>query len=179
MSYIVPSEELTLTDKKQLRNEALEAGIARALKLGLASSREGLIAREPENIADFGTAADQWLTAALTAVGTLFTVFNNIATPTLANNKLVVFYKVGVETAPSPVSLLWFQLGAAAGTTKAVFDLEQLVNHLVVEGYFNEPVVYDPTNVLNVRVTCRILTNLQARVQLGGFLVEPRGQVIS
>jgi len=178
MSYLIPTEELTLSDIKAFRGGAAEAGIAMAIKHSI-GARDGLVVRAAENIADFTTTLDQWNTAALNVVGTNYTVFNGAANPTLAVNKVAVFYKVGIETAPNPVGLLSFRRGAAAGTTLAVFDTEQLVNKLTSDGYFSEPVVYGPQTVLNVVVMARIATLLLARVQLGCFIIEPVQQTIS
>ena len=183
MSYIIPTNELTLTDIRGFRSAAVEAGIAAATppKGAIASSREGLIVRAGQQIADFLQAATQefWQTPALAVLGNPYSVFGASATPQLGNNKLAIFYKAGIETAPSPVSLLSFRQGATAGTTKAVFDLEQLVTKMEVEGYFTEPVVFLPQAVMNIVVTCRIVTNLLARVPLGVFIVEPVQQTIS
>lgn len=179
MGFLIPTEELTLTDKKRFEQLAEEAGIKRAIGKRVAATREELVTRHAQNIADFGTVLDQWNTAALAAVGTLYSVFQAIPTPTLANNQVAVFYKVQVETAPIPVSLLWFQQGAAAGVTKDVFDVEQIASYLVPCGYFTEPIVYDPQAVLNIRVVCRIATGLLARVILGCYIVEPLQQTIS
>lgn len=179
MGYVIPTDELTLTDIRNFREGAVEAGLRRAVDLKIVSSKSELRHRVAQNIADFGTALDQWNTPALAAVGTLYSVFQAIPTPTLANNRVAVFYKVGVETAPIPVSLLWFQVGAAAGTTKDVVDLEQLAVKLAPDGYLSEPVVYDPQQVLNIRVVCRIATGLLARVILGCFIIEPGQQIIS
>ena len=182
MGYIIPTEELTPTHRANFRSQAVEAGIARASTGPKAfAAREELISRAPQNNADFGKGAalDFWATPALAAVGTLYTVFGAIPNPQLANNRLAVFYKVGVPTAPIPLSLLYFQLGAAAGTTKDILDLEQLSCSLVPEGYFSEPIVYDPLDVLNIRVYCRLATGLLSRVILGGLIIEPRGITIS
>jgi len=179
LKVINPVEDLTLTDRQNHRMRAINAGLDRAVAKGIAPSRDELIVRHAQNIADFGTAADQWLTAALAVVGTAYTVFNNIATPTLATTRVAVFYKATVVTAPIPVSILSFREGAAAGTTKAVYDLEQLDGYLVPSGYLSEPVVYDPQQVLNVVATARIATGAQCRLILGCYIIEPKGAVIS
>jgi len=209
INYITPSECLTLTDRKDYRIAALAAGYERAyLKkigsrddiLGLsetlpvnervalisASLKEGnapksLDVREMQPILDAGTAAgtDQWNTAAIAVVGTAYSCFSAVAAPVNAANRVVVFWKAGIETAPSPVSRLIFRSGGAVGNILAMFDLEQLVNWLVVEGYFSEPVVIDPTLTYAVQALCRIATGVLARVQLGAFVFEPAGQTIA
>jgi len=182
---IIPSDQLTLTEKARLRRDAVERGIDRAVvKLG--ASRAELTYRHAQNIADFGTTGrEQWLTATLAAVNTQYSVWTTLAAPAvglvpqLANNKVAVFYSVAVLTVPNPVSLLSFRLGAAAGTTKAVFDLEQIEAQLICEGYFSLPVPYDPQDVLNVVVTSKIATAAQAAVVLGCYIIEPVGTTIS
>lgn len=178
MSVLIPTEELTLTDKKGFRAAAVEAGINRAIAKAI-GAREELVYRQWQNIADAITAAEAWATAALAAVGVNYTVFQAIAAPILANNKVAVFYGVGVATVPNPVSRLAFRVGAAAGTTKAVFDLELLDTVLIPEGYFSEPIIYDPQQVLNIVAMARIATGLAARVILKGYIIEPLQQTIS
>lgn len=159
------------------------AMIAAYLKLG--NTPRSLDVRELQPVLDagvVGVANDFWLTQALAAVGTAYTVFGGAApaaAPVNPANRVVVFWKVGIETAPSPVGRLTFRSGGAAGNILAMFDLEQLVNWLVVEGYFSEPVVIDPTLTYAVQVLCRIATAAVARVQLGAFVFEPAGQTIA
>lgn len=175
---IIPRAELSLGDIRGLKDAAIATGLARAQRrLGL--SPEQLIVRQAQNIADFGTALDQWNTAALAVVGTAYSVFQAIAAPALATNKIAVFVGCGVETTPNPVSLLNFRQGAGGGTTYAQFDLERLNNLLEPEGYFSEPVIYEPNEVLNITVTARTATALLARIQLMCYIIEPPGQVIS
>lgn len=182
---LLPSDQLTLSQKATLRQNAVEGGIARCVdKIRL--TRNQVSYREAQNIADFGTVGrEQWLTATLAAVNTQYSVWTTLVapavglTPALANNRVAVFWGVSILTVPNPVSLLWFQLGVAAGTTKAVFNLEQLENQLTVEGYFSEPVVYDPLDVLNVRVTSKIATAAQAAVVLNCYIFEPKGTTTS
>lgn len=205
--YITPTERLTLTDQKTYRINAIAAAIDRAYTKSLGSKDDypglaniqdpatrveliksqimqgnmprSLDVREFQPILDAGAALDQWNTAALAVVGTAYSMFQAIAAPALAANKVVVFYRVGIETAPSPVSRVIFRSGGAAGNILALFDLEQLVHALSTEGYFSEPVVIDPNTTFAVQVLARIATGVLARVQLGNFVVEPAGQVIA
>lgn len=180
LSILLPKGELTLTDMKAFRMAAIEAGINRAINLKVAPNREGLDVRHFENIFDAAAALDQWNTAALAVVGTAYSVFQAAAAPTLAANKLAVFYKVGVESvAPWPVSLLTFRDGPATGNIRYEFDLEQIINALEAEGYFSEPVIIDPQRQFAVQVTARVATGVLARVQLGAFIIEPKGQRLS
>lgn len=135
--------------------------------------------RELQNILDAAAALDQWNTAALAAIGVNYTCFQAVGAPVLAADRLAVFYKIGIETAPLPVSRVTFRSGGAAGNIVGVFDLEQLVNRLETDGYLSEPVVYDPSQTFAVQVLCRIATLAIARVQLGALIFEPAGNVIA
>ncbi len=181
MSYLIPKDELTLTDMRNFRESAIQAGIARAIELKIASRASELVVRGFENIFDGTQAAanDFWQTAACAIVGTPVSCFGAVAAPILTANKLAVFYKVGVETVPVPVSLLTFRSGGAAGNIIAEFDLEQLINGQVLEGYFSEVVVIDPQRQFAVQVTPRIATGVLARIQFGAFVIEPIGQRIA
>ena len=175
---LIPTDELTLTDKMGFRKQAIEAGLNRALAVGVIPNREQGVVRHADPVTDFGMVAGGWLTAALAVAGTQYSCFNAL-TPTLANNRVAVFYAVAVETFPIPINLLAFREGVAAGTTYAIFDVEQLSTMQQQLGYFSNPVVYDPQRVLNVVVTCRIVTAAVARVWLGCYIIEPGGPVIS
>ena len=176
---VIPIHELTLGEISSAKREAIRTGISRAIDRRLAPVEERLIVRQAQNIADFGTALDQWNTAALAVVGTAYSVFQAIAAPVLANNKVAVFYRVGIQTAPNPVSLLSFRQGVVGGTTYAQLDLQQLNMGLATEGYFSEPIVYEPNEVLNITVTASIATAAAAQVILGCFIIEPMGPTIS
>lgn len=177
-SVVIPKDELTLSDMRDFRAKAMADGLARCSeKLGVQESE--LMVRHAENILDFGAALDQWNTAALAAVGTAYSVFQAIGAPTLANNKLAVLYKVGIETIPVPVSLMTVRIGGAAGNIKAEYDLEQIINGEVQEGYFSEPVPFDPTETFAIQVLARIATGVLARIQLGMYVIEPKGQRIA
>jgi hypothetical protein len=195
---------MTLTDQKEYRMNAIAAGIERASqkKIGTiadeipgyaqAVSREARIqliinwikqgntpssidVRAPQPTLDFGCTVDDWQTPALAAVNTFYTIFNGVVTPTLNAVRLAVWYGVGVETVPFPVSRLTWRSGGAAGNIIAEFDLEQLINRLEPIGFFSEPVIFDPTLPYSATVRCRNATGAIARVQPMGFLLEPAG----
>ena len=179
MSYIIPKEELTLTDQKAFRSMAVDRAVARAIALKIAGVPSELNVRAFENILDAGTALEQWNTAALAAVGTAYSLFQAVTAVTLSTNKLAVFYGVAIETTPSPISLLTIRSGGATGNITAEFDTEQLATCDVVAGYFSEPVVIDPSRFFAVQGMCRIATGTFARIQLKALIVEPVGQRIA
>jgi len=207
INYLNPSAMMSLTDQKEYRMRAVAAGIARAFSKSIGSMSDvptvvpggneranaakilahlkagnavpSVDVREFQPILDAGTALDQWNTAALAVVGNAYSCFQAVAAPALAANKIAIFYKVGVETVPMPVSRLIFRVAAAAGNIQAEFDLEQIANQLETIGFFSEPVVFDNSQAFAAQVLCRIATGVLARVQLGGLIVEPTGQTIA
>jgi hypothetical protein len=179
LKILNPVEELTLTDRQQFRVNAIMAGVQRALDKKVAPSAAELVVRAPANIADFVTALDRWQTAPLVTVDTSYSVFQAVAAPQVLITQVVVFYKVTVATAPIPVERITFREGTNATTTRAFFDLEQLDGYLIPSGYFSEPIVYDPQQIMNIVVKTRIATGLAANVILGGFIIEPKGANIS
>jgi hypothetical protein len=175
---IIASDELSISKKSDFKEAAIDLGIEVAVRR-LGSTPDQLVVRHAQNIADFGTALDQWNTAALAVQGTAYSVFQAIAAPALANNKVAVFYGVGIGTPGQVVSLLNFRQGAGGGTTYAQFDLEQLQMEMRPVGFFSEPIVYEPSEVLNVTVVARIATGLLAGIILGCYIIEPAGPSIS
>lgn len=203
--YIIPTGSMSQSKQEDYRMKAIAAGLARGTEKKIASISDDEIAGysqlgtpegrmlavlrflqtggwplgfdvlEAQPIADFGSALDQWNTAALVAVGIAYSCHQAVGAPVMAANRLAVYYKVGIETVALPVSRLIFRQNAVAGNIVAEFDLEQLVNRLETDGWFSEPVVIDPNQAHAVQVLCRIATGVLARVQLGCYIIEPGG----
>ena len=183
---------VSLVNQQNARTAAIKAGFQRCLakKIGDAADISAVLAqgapnansvdvREFQPILDAGTALDQWNTAALAAVGTAYSVFQAITAPQLANNKLVVFWGIQVETVPLPVSRVIFRSGSATGNLIGMYDLEQMVTRQEGFGFFSTPVVIDPSLTFAVQVLCRVATGVIARVQLAGYVFEPTGQTLA
>ena len=178
MSYIIPKDECTLSEQRGFKEAALQAGLVRIVdKVG--GAQDEYVGREFAPIADAGAAADQWNTAVLAVIGTAVSVFQAIPSPTLAANKLAVFYGVAITTAPVPVSRLVFRHGGVGGNIVAVFDLERIINAQTVEGYFGQPVPWDPNTQMTVQVIPSIATGALCRVVLWNWLIEPIGPTIA
>lgn len=197
--YIIPTDSMTLTDQKEYRTKALAAGIARAFLKGIGNPADipngtdpnsvyaylmaggtwpvSLDVRDFQPILDAACALDQWLTAALAAVGTAYSCLQAVATAPIANrqNKLLVVYKVSVVTAGFPVSRLIFRSNAT-GNLLGQFDLEPLIGQRTPEGYLSEPMVFDPNLTFAAQVLASAATGAVAKVVLGNFLFEPAGQ---
>ena len=177
-SYIIPKDELSLADMRKFRQDAIDGGVDRYInKLG--GTPDELIARHAAATLDFAATTDAWHTVVLAAVGTDVSIFIGAVAPVLANSKLAVFYKVGVQTVPNPVGQLLFRIGGIAGNIIAQFDLEQFANALTPEGYFSQHVPIDPTETFACQVRPTIATGALCQLQIGCYIIEPKGTTVS
>jgi len=188
MSYIVPTNELTLTDIKQFRSAAIESGIIRALALGLARTRDELIVRYALPGTDFGIATgwaiEQYRNPVIAAAG-WGSVFDTGAVPafapTLANSKVAVFWKFADYSINPAITAVRFRVGGTGATTKAVFFLQlETGAKLEPDVYFTEPVVYDPQDVVYIEAYYGLpVAALGESFAFGAFVVERAGANVS
>jgi len=188
MSYIVPTNELTLSDIKTFRAAAVESGIIRALALGLARSREELVVRHALPGTDFGVATgwtiEQYRNPVIAAAG-WGSPFDTGAlpafAPTLANSKVAVFYKFADYTAAPVISGVRFRVGGTGATTKATFFMQlETGAKLEPDVYFTEPVTYDPQDVVYIEAYYTAgVAALGETFAFGCFIVERLGANVS
>jgi len=189
MSYVVPTNELTLSDIRQFRADAAEAGIVRALALGLARTRGELVVRQALPNVDFGQGAvgwtiEQYRNPAIAAAG-WGSPFDAGAlpanAPTLAQSKLAVFYKFADYSANPVMQGVRFRVGGTGATTKATFHFQLDVNSkLEPDVYFTEPVVYDPQDVVYIEAYYNGIVGLYGEAfAFGCFIVERIGANVS
>jgi glutamate mutase epsilon subunit len=192
INQIINVGDLTLAEQRDYRVKAIQAGYRRAIAKKIGDAQDialvlsgnqpkanSIDVREFQPVLDAATALDQWNTAALAVVGTAYSVFQAVAAPVMAANKLAVFYRVAIETVPVPISRVIIRSGGATGNILGVFDMEQLTVRDEIQGYFSEPVVIDPSITYAVQVVCRIATGVLARVIMGAYIFEPSGQTIA
>lgn len=189
MSYIVPTNELTLADIRSFRHDAVEMGISRALALGLARSRDELVVRAGLPLTDFGTAATGWQiesynnpAIAAAGWGSPFQ-FGALpgAAPILANSKVAVFYKFADWSAAPTMTAIRFRIGATGASTKASFFF-QLISGAKLEPdfYFTEPVIYDPQDTVYIEAYYAAAVGAGAEgFAFGTFVIERLGSTIS
>ena len=190
MSYAVPTNELTLTDRKMFIAAAIDKGVDRAIRLGMASTKEELVVREAFPHADLGLAAtngwltDDYLSMVIPAANAWCSAFSAGALPgtqfQLGNNQIAVFYKFAdVEAAPV-VNAVRFRLGAAGATTLGSFFV-QLPTMAKIEPdiYFTEPIVYDPQSWLYIEIYPTGNIGGQEHIPFGCFIIEPTGGTVS
>lgn len=190
MSYTLATNELTLTDIKQFRGQAVEAGINRALGAGIARTREELVVRDALPFTDFGAGAVGWtLTDSyrgpVIAAAGWGSPFNAgalpVNAPTLAVNKVAVFFKFADYTPIPLVAGERYRVGGTGASTRAAFQT-QLVTGAKIEPdhYYSEPVVYDPQDVvyLELMYTGAVVAGAEM-FAYGAFIIERVGATIS
>lgn len=180
MSYAIPTNELTLTDIKTFRSQAIEAGIARALSLGVVRSRQELVVREAHPLTDFPGAwlTEYYISAAPGAVGWMW-AGDGAAVGLLPVAKVAVFYKCADAAANPLFTAVRFRVGATGASTKASFFIQLMVdNKLETDVYFSEPIVYDPQDSLFIQAYAR-LGGAAEELSFGCFIVEKVGATIS
>jgi hypothetical protein len=177
--YIIPADDITEADKATMRRKAIDAAMARAIETRVVVKENEALVRSPEPVTDFGMAVGGWLAPAFAAIGTLVTVFNAVAAPQLANNRVVVWYGMFAETIPLGAYRLDFREGAAGGSTYAIFELDELGAALQTRAYFSEPVWYDPQRVMLIQWAPRAVIGAGQRMGLLGFIIEPKGPTVS
>jgi hypothetical protein len=180
MSYVIPTNELSLQDRKAFINGAIEAGISRAVeKLGVA--REELVVREALPLTDFPGAwlTEYYVSPAIAAVGWAF-AGNGAAVGVLPVGRVAVFYKVADADANPAFTAVRFQVGPTGATTKGVFFFQLPVdNKQETDMYLSEPVVYDPQDNVFIQAYSRIAAHGAEELSFGCFIIEKTGAVIS
>lgn len=183
MSYPIATNELTLTDIKSFRGGAVEAGIARALALTIASNRSELVVFEALPLTNFGAAlytTEQYVSGVPGATGWM-AAGDGGGVGTLPVGQVAVFYKAANASAVVPPVLIAcrFRVGATGASTKAVFQVQLAIeNKLESDVYFSEPVVYDPQDRLFIQVYA-VVAGAAENFAFGCFIVSRLGPEIS
>ena len=184
MSYAIATSELTLTDIKAFRGGAVEAGIARALHLAIASSRNELVVYEALPATNFNVALwtiERYLTPAPAAAAWI-SAGDGAGVGTLPVGQVAVFYKCANSSAivPPLFTAVRFQVGLTGASTKALFYIQLMVeNKMESDVYLSEPVVYDPQDRLFIQVYSTAAAGAAENFAFGCFIVSRLGPEIS
>mgnify|MGYP005814620771 CR=1 FL=1 len=188
MSYVIPTNELTLTDIKNFKINAMEAGISAAEGAGI-GRRQQLVVREAFPFTDFGQGAVGWTTEqyvnpaiAAAGWGSPFSAGALPANvPQLQRTKVAVFYKFANTSASPLTTAIRFRVGNTGATTKATFYI-QLPTEAKLEPdvYFSEPVVYEPEDWVYIELyyTAAVGAGGQT-IPFGCFIIERIGGNVS
>jgi hypothetical protein len=188
MSYAVPTNELTLTDIKQFKTQAIEAGIKAAMDSGI-GQRNNLVVREAFPNQDFGNNALGWLTEnyvnpviAALGWGSPFSAGAVPAfVPQLQRTKVAVFYKFANTNATPLVTGIRFRVGNTGASTKASFMIQlNTESKLEPDVYFSEPVVYLPEDFVYIEAYYSAACAAGSQtIPFGCFIVERIGSTVS
>jgi len=190
MSYAIPTNELTLSDIKQFKVNAQDAGIARAIALGIARDRSELVIREANPDPDFampilsGYTDNHYVTGAAIAANAWYPVFDLVVAPpalvpVLARTQVAVFYKIADAAVAPTCTAVRFRVGVTGNSTKASFHTQLAFdNKLEPEVWLSEPVVYDPEDVLYIEFYPRAICNNE-ELSFGCFILERVGATVS
>lgn len=180
--YVIGVDELSLAERRNFRTAAKESAIQEALKLALAADRKELVARNifPATDLPTGYTNEVYLTGAV-VVNTWTSVYDTAVVPALGNRKVLVIYKVVNMTAVPSITAVRFRLGATGVSTLGWTHLEQVIDvKLTPEVYLSEPIVYKPTQFVDIQCYARIAIGAGGeRLGFEGYVVEPIGESIS
>lgn len=180
MSYVVPTNELSLADRKVFLETAKSDGIERAVdKLGVRATE--LVIREAHPLTDFPGA---WLTElyqspAIAAIGWGW-AGDGAAVGILPVGRVAVFYKIADADANPAFTAVRFRLGPTGATTLAsLFFQLPIDNKMETDCFISEPVIYDPQDNVFIQAYSRIAVHAAEELSFGCFIVEKLGQVVS
>lgn len=180
-SYLLPLSDLTLADRAEIRSNVQKALESNAMRLAIRDNVSDLLVRDALPFTDFGLnplglAEESWLIAGPGVVGTDLQYF----AAAIAQDRVVAFWGVGVESAAASISRLRLTLGALSTQVRGVFQLEQLTDRLEPAGYFSSPIVFTRTEVARIMVLPRLVFAANTeRLHLFCRIIEPIGAVVS
>lgn len=195
MSYVIPTNELSLADIKRFKEIALAAGISRAITKGIAGTQDELVWREGFPSTDYGAlaqAATGYTTeyyVTLPGVGALaWALVFDTAAPAgpavpafLPDGRIAVFYKI-YDAAANPVTTaVRFRVGVTGATTKGQFLIQGPIdNKLESDVWLSEPIVYDPRDRLFIELYGRAATPVGGEeLGFGSLIIERVGGTVS
>lgn len=180
-----------MADKKLFRAASIQAAIARSIYLALASSPSELIVW---GLSASDVGLKSWTFAPQTAGDWLPWVQHQNSRCVMAITKVTILFPL-----PTGVNGIRFGVGGDRASIKAGYSLSQLYGIVpllkamrekltiervagirgnlegwpVMEGYFTEPVIYDPHDTINVDLACDSTSRIG--LVLGGFTVRGMG----
>ncbi len=189
MSYIIPSNELSLSQIQDFKAAAIEAGIQTAMRAGI-GQRSQLVVRHGFPNQDFGQPAGQgWLAdnyvnpvIAAAGWGSAFSAGAvPLFVPTLQRTKVAVFYKFAATTPATVVRGVRFRVGNTGASTRGTFYLQlETQSKLEPDVYFSEPVVYEPEDPVYIEILYSAGVAVGAeQIPFGSFIVARVGANIS
>lgn len=183
-SNFIPGDEITTTDKKDLKQAAIRAGLERALFCSFGAACAELAVRDIRPSIDLPTAfaaGDRWIFPAPAAAVPAAFITTNWINERVPNRTILVFYGVALEAALPEISQIFFRSGpGGAGRTAAVFNVESCYTKMESDGYFSVPVTYDEQENCFIQVINRIPIGAAGTIlTLKGYAISPRQEQVS
>lgn len=174
-SYLIPRADLDLASRAALRINVDAKLEEAARKLAIRPSIDDLVIRDTLPTTDLGMAAGESWIDPIAGVAAVEHVYFTVV---VAQDRVIGFWGVGVETATAGIDQVRFQV--AAGSVRGHFQIEQLQSSLEPVGYFSEAVIFTRQETLNCRVLPR-LAYLAATERLHMFArtIEPLDAIVS
>lgn len=174
-SGIIPSNELSLEERRRHRTDALAAVEHRAINVKrIGAGPEEIVLRDIIPDIDLGLANRWFRTGALVAA-----TINTYVNVALAVQRCLVIYGVSVESPTLDCSFIYFRSGPAGATTRGIANLEYLNVRLETMGYLSKCVLWDPQETVFIQLWPRLTNALGDRVILHGAIAEPVGETVS
>ena len=178
-SFIVPVDNMTLTDQKSYKARAIAIGTSRMMELKLATSVDDLLVRLIRPNADWGVgvgaAGEENWRFNLAVAGLNANAVTVAARPA---NEIVVIFGIDNWDANPEVTLVTFKTAVAGGTTKMMIDMQLCRGYMNSAGFLSEPVVYDPQEPIFVDIAADAIAATQQCI-FNGYIITKRGQVVS
>lgn len=183
MAYLIPISNIPLAEQQARRRDAVVAGKQALVDAAVVRGLGASIDRDADYRIDFVPAATRaglmgWLSQPFAAAATVYSLLADntgaALTPQVPNNAVWVFYGVHVLTLNDPATQLYFGVGNN-NIRKANFDLEKLYDQQETNGYFTNPMVYGPQDIVIIQLLSRIALGaaVGCRVVLDTIIVEP------
>ena len=202
MSYLIPGWDLSTEKKQEFRQNTFRAGVQRAIYKGLAQNEHELVAL---GLLPSFLGLRKWIVPEQHPVGEWFTWIKHKTSPLVIaiTHVSIVFpvtpglnllrFGIGETLIATKAVFSLSSLYSVGPLLKALEEdvssskiaeannererIEWLKNWPIMEGYFNEPLIYDPASLVNIQLFCDSVE--KAGIILGGFAIEPIGVTVS
>ena len=169
LTQLVPNSEFAPGEMAGIRNELVKKVVQWASgELRKAPSQ--MVVRDIRPASDLSATYEDWSGV----TGTTVDAYESLTTGTNSSERWIAFYGVTIME-DTPCSMLKFNIG---GGDRAIWNIDGLKSHDDWTGVSPAGVVIPPSMPFVISRYVRQVTS-SARIVLKGFVVEPRGKVIS
>ena len=179
-SYLIPAGDLSLDERRSMRQNADAKLLSAATKLKIRDNPDDLCIRDVLPFTDFALAPaannEEWLMAGPGVNGTDLQYFAS----QLAVERCVVFFGLWLGSVPYGVTRVRLTQGATSAQIRSAYQVEKLEPRLEPFGYFNEGVIFIRQEVVRIMVMPKAAFAANTlRLGFEARTIEPIGLVIS